>query len=108
MAVSRRDKEPACTFVVESFLRETDDFRTMKQIKEATRLTINQVSASLSSFKKYKAADAIKVGEDLWWFLTPHTDQRSRKLAEKVKEMPGNRKNRKPKKKEEAQQQQPT
>ena len=101
MAISKKDKEPACTFLVETFLKEADDFRTMKQIVAATRLTANQVAATLSHFKKYKAANSLESDGDLWWFLTPDYDQRSRKTKEKVKEEPGSRKVRNPRKKKE-------
>jgi hypothetical protein len=79
-------KEPTCISIVEEVLRLADDFVTAKMIFSRTKLSFNQISASLYSLKKYKAVDFVENSDGLWWFCTPEYDTRSKHIEMRVKE----------------------
>jgi len=69
-----------------------DDFRTAKQLKEATLLSTNQVSASLHELRKYKAVDCLAENGQLWWYATPDTDQRQHTVDMRQEELKSRKK----------------
>lgn len=93
---NKADAKPTWTSLVEKALVESDDFMNMEQIVAATRASINQVSAALSHLAKRKAVEPVVGGNDkLWWFATPDTDDRSKKVEQRVPEEKGTRNRRK-------------
>lgn len=80
---TRQDKQPTCVSRVEQAMVEADDFVKLRGLMTATKLTLNQVSASLSHLHKYRAVDCLESPDGLWWFLTPDTDRRSKKVEER-------------------------
>jgi hypothetical protein len=82
----RKHKEPTCVRRVEDALREADDFLTASLLAERTGLDGNHVNACVWHLAKYKAIEGLRVDDTLWWFLTPETDQRIRKVAERTPE----------------------
>lgn len=90
-------KEPTSTSIVEQAMKNIDDFVTGQKLQEVTGLDSCHVSAALYCFKHYHAAECLEENGKLWWFLTPESDQRVKKVAERTPEMKP-RKTRKPKK----------
>lgn len=82
-ARNRNTKKPTCVSLVEAELSRIDDFATTKILVTATGLSANQVHASLHHLQKYKAADCVADHDKLWWFLTPATDTRVKKVEER-------------------------
>lgn len=94
----RKRKEPTATSIVEAALATLDDFATCRQLQEVTGLDSNHVTASLHCFKRYHAAECLESAGQLWWYLTPLTDQRQKKVAERTPEAkPRKQRNRKEK-----------
>jgi hypothetical protein len=85
MPYSRKGKEPTDVSRVEEYMRFRDDFVSMAELKAATGLDSNHVSACLYHLKKFKAADSVESLGSLWWFLTG-TDLRSKIVEERVRE----------------------
>jgi hypothetical protein len=78
---NRNTPKPTCTSVVEVAMSVADDFLTASMLIALTNLKRNQVTAALSTLKRrYFAVDCIASDGKLWWFLTPGTDTRSRKV----------------------------
>lgn len=70
------NKEPTATSVVLAELQGADDFMTMRQLREHTRLNINQVSAALHHLRVHKCVEFISDGSGVWWYATPESDTR--------------------------------
>lgn len=79
----RQDRQPTCVSQVEQVMIQADDFVNLRGLMAATKLAINQVSASLSHLHKYRAAGCLESPDGLWWFLTPDTDTRTKKVEER-------------------------
>lgn len=77
-------KHIAYTTQVFETLRKQDDFLTTQQIKDQTKLVTSLVPRSLQHLRLHKAVDAIMVDGVLWWFATPHSDDRIRTVQEKA------------------------
>lgn len=77
-------KHVSYTLTVFEALKARDDFMTKQQLQEATKLHTNLVLRSLHHLRQHKAVDAITVDGVLWWFATPHTDDRIRVVQEKA------------------------
>lgn len=92
MKAARRAKEPSFTSRVEATLRATDDFMTIKQIAAASGVDAKNVRSALGTLHKLfdGAAFIVEAGKT-YWYLTPETDKRCRKVEERVVEEPGNR-----------------
>ena len=74
---NRRHQRPTCVGVVLQCLVTRDDFMRKSDIVQATGLAADQVGASLHDLQRYKAADCVVAHDELWWFATPATDQRT-------------------------------
>lgn len=72
-------------------MRIADDFVSTDMIRAATGFDFNRIGATLCHFKKYKAADCLPSGDQLWWYLTPESDTRTKHVDERVPEEKGNR-----------------
>lgn len=79
----RQDRQPTCVSQVEQAMIQANDFVNLRGLMAAAKLTSNQVSASLSHLHKYRAADCLESPDGLWWFLTPDTDTRTKKVEER-------------------------
>lgn len=80
-------KQPTHTSLVERALLEADDFVSFTQLKAATGLPGNHVSATLTHLKGFKAVDSVESQGSLWWFATPQTDTRQVTYAERTPEV---------------------
>lgn len=80
---NRQNRRPTCVTRVEQAMIQADDFVNLRGLVATTKLTLNQVSASLSHLHKCGAADCLESPDGLWWFLTPDTDTRARKIEER-------------------------
>lgn len=84
--MTRKRTETCCTHIVEQALRASDDFVTGQDLIERTGLSYNRVTASLHHLRKYRAADCLDSGGRLFWYATPDSDTRSRKVEERTPE----------------------
>lgn len=93
-------KEPTFILLVEKALQEANDFMLLSELMERTQLSTNRVTASLASLRSRKAADFMVEEHEYddihwivtYWYATPETDTRIRKVEERVREEPGTRK----------------
>lgn len=83
---TKKEKVVPCVLRVETALKSIDDFASVKQLADATKLTSNQVGASLHHLRKHLAVDSVESGGKLWWFLTPGQDTRTFHLDERTPE----------------------
>lgn len=88
------NKEPTSVSIVMAELTGADDFRSVKQLREHTRLCSNRVTAALHHLHKRKCVDFISDLNGVWWYATPETDDRCFCVDERTPEV----KKRKPRK----------
>lgn len=81
-----KHKEPTAVSLVGEALRRADDFLTAQQLRIATGVCANRVSAALHHLQKHKAADATRLDGCLYWYATPETDDRCRTVNERTPE----------------------
>lgn len=79
MTVSKR---PTDVSLVLDVLVGRDDFMSRAMLAEATRLPLNRLHVALLHLLHYKCAEAVAVGQELWYMATPESDTRVRKLVE--------------------------
>lgn len=91
--MNKLDREPTKTLIVEQALQAADDFCNVAQLATALvgKVNVNQLTAALTHLKKYGAVGVIEVENVLWFYSTPDTDTRSKRVEERVVEEPGNR-----------------
>lgn len=77
-----KQTHPTYVNIVFDLLVAKDDFLTKEAIQQETRLDRQLVLRSLSHLRKHKAIEAISVDGVLWWFATPHTDDRAWRRAQ--------------------------
>ena len=93
----RAAKAPTITSIVELALREADDFMTVPAIMDRTGLSINRVTASLVHLRNFGAIEFVSqpspggTAPVTYWFATPGSDRRQKKLEERVREEEGTR-----------------
>lgn len=75
-------KRPTDVRLVLEALVGHDDFMNRKQLQEATQLPRDRVLMAITHLLHYKAAEAVAVGQDLWYMPTPATDTRVRVFRE--------------------------
>jgi len=94
--MARSYKEPTTTTLVEEALRARDDFTSTEMLVRSTNRSRNQVSAALHELRKYRVVDVVvdPYGVGWWFALPPEGDTRSRVVAERTPEEPGNRRRR--------------
>lgn len=83
----RRRKDPTFTHLVFEHLVKVDDFRTAQQLQQELSIASNRVSAALHSLRTYDAVTAMAADERLWWYATPISDTRSRRVDERAPEL---------------------
>ncbi len=83
---TKKDKQTPCVLKVEQALAARDDFTLLSTLVEMTKLTANQVGASLHHLKKYQVIDCMESDGRLWWYPTPGQDLRVRHLEERAPE----------------------
>lgn len=79
-----KPKKETDTSRVMRALLAADDFLTAHELQRRLLLDCNHVSAALYHLRKYKAADFVEAPEALWWFATPESDTRQRKVHERT------------------------
>ena len=92
MTKTRRAQKPTTVSAVEACLKSVDDFLTVKHVMTATGHTANRIHAALHHLKAHTAADCLQCEGQLWWFLTPLTDNRVKVVEMRAEEEPGSRK----------------
>lgn len=92
---SRADRRPTWTKLILEALTRADDFATAAQLCAATGAAMNQCSAALHHLRNRHAVDCLASDGQLFWFATPETDDRDRKVDERRPEEPGTRRRRK-------------
>lgn len=75
-------KRPTDVRLVLEALVGRDDFMSRNQLQEATRLPRDRLLMAIAHLLHYKAAEAVAVGNELWYMPTPATDTRVRHVAE--------------------------
>lgn len=90
-----KEKEPTFTSLVESWLSQQDDFRTVQEIVDGTGVNVNRVRAALHNAKNFKAASFLVDNGITYWYATPESDTRTKHVEERVREEPGTRRARK-------------
>lgn len=79
--------EETRTHKIERTLRESDDFLSVKQLIERSGCNLNQVTASLHTFKKYHVADFVTDYSGTYWYaLDPSLDIRTKVVVERIPE----------------------
>jgi hypothetical protein len=91
LARSRNTPEPTWVSRVEDALRAADDFMSFAELAAATSANTNRLTAALHHLRKYRAVDSIDSGGRLYWFATPNTDTRCRRVELRRPEEPGTR-----------------
>lgn len=86
-----RSKAPTYQHRVEAELSAAGDFLTVENLVARTRIDKEHVFHALLSAHKYRAADFLKENGHTYWFATPSTDERSKRIEERAPEPPGNR-----------------
>lgn len=82
--------------IYETLKRSKHDFMNVAQLVEATGANYNQATAALFKLREYQAVDVVINGDGTgWWFATPETDLRGRRVVERKVEEPGTRRTRK-------------
>jgi len=74
------------TALVEQALAQAQDFMTVPQIAAAVKLPPASIMTALRWLVKAKAADRIEESQQLYFFITPETDTRTKKVTEHRKE----------------------
>lgn len=74
------------TSLVEQALTQAQDFMTVPQIAAAVNLPSASIMTALRWLVKAKAADSLESGGRLYFFITPETDTRTKKVTEHRKE----------------------
>lgn len=94
-----RSKDTTWTTLVLEALIGRDDFMTYEMLREATGGNQNQIQATCHHLRKRRAIDCIIEPNGVaWWYATPESDNRSRKIEERRREELGSRHRRKIKK----------
>lgn len=80
--MSRPHKDVTKTSRIEDYLRD-HEFSRRSVIAEATGIHVYAVSVCLRTLKVAGAVDVVVEADGVgWWFLTPETDTRARKILE--------------------------
>lgn len=79
-------KETTTSTRVEETLEAADDFMTAAMLSKKTGRSVHDVTSALIHLRNYKAAECVEQDRRLWWFLTPKTDTRSKKVHERTPE----------------------
>lgn len=94
MTAPRKGSRPTITSRIERVLRDADDFVRAPAIVAAIAdpdVRIDAVLNCLQVLHRRKAANFVHEGRATFWYLTPETDERVRRLEEKVLHGPGSR-----------------
>jgi len=75
-------KRPTDVGLVFDALVGRDDFMSRKQLHEATQLPRDRLLMAIAHLLHYHAAEAVAVGNELWYMPTPVNDTRVRRLTE--------------------------
>lgn len=75
-------KRPTDVRLVLEALVGRDDFMSRNQLQQATGLPRDRLLMAIAHLLHYKAAEAVAVGQELWYMPTPATDTRVRTIAE--------------------------
>lgn len=88
----KRDQEPTLISRIEDAFAKADDFLTVRQLAAATGIYSNTIASILSTMRvKYQAFDCVEQDKSLWWYPTPETDKRLKRVAARVPEEAGHR-----------------
>lgn len=86
------------TRIYELLQAGVQDFWRLDQLTAETGANLNQVWAALVHLRKHQAVDVVIEADGTgWWFATPHLDQRTKRVDERIVEEPGSRKPRRAK-----------
>lgn len=80
MTHNRKVPEPTYTSRVEEALERADDFMTAAGLVEATGIDLHHVSTCIWYMNKVEAIQSLESDGQLWWFLTPDRDRRTKKV----------------------------
>lgn len=84
---NKSEKRPTWVHLVEAAMAKADDFISLPQIRKLTGANTGQATAALHHLSKMRAAENVKgIDGVLWWFLTPASDLRCRKVEERIPE----------------------
>lgn len=89
--------QPTWTSLVLAALVKADDFMSADMLRAVIPgLTNNRYTASIHHLRKRRAIDSVEGDGRLWWFATPHTDDRTfhqeQRIPEEQKRKRGTRK----------------
>lgn len=80
MTHNRKAPEPTYMSRVEEALERADDFMTAAGLVEATGIDLHHVSTCIWYMNKVEAIQSLESDGQLWWFLTPDRDRRTKKI----------------------------
>lgn len=87
-----KGRSPTYTSRIERVLADADDFVAFGALRETLPdIPKGELYSSLNFLKRMKAVDFLHSEGQTFWFLTPSTDTRQRKLAEKTHHGEGTR-----------------
>lgn len=80
MSHNRKAPEPTLMSRVEGVLAAADDFLTVSQLVAASGIDQHHVQSCIWWLKKVRAVESVESDGQLWWFSTPETDLRTRRV----------------------------
>lgn len=80
MTHNRKSPEPTIMSRVEGALEAADDFLTAAMLVERSGTDLHHVQTCLWYLRKMEGADSLESGDALWWFLTPESDRRTKRV----------------------------
>lgn len=75
-------KRPTDVSLVLEALVACDDFMNRSMLAQATQLPRDRLMLAIAHLIHYRAAEAVAVGQELWYMATPQSDTRIRVLKE--------------------------
>lgn len=96
MTATRKERLPTHVSLVEQALSAADDFLLPSVICSATGLRPVEVRCVLTHLHAYKAANFMEEKGQTFWYLTPDSDTRTKRVAERKPEGDGHRGGAKP------------
>lgn len=84
----KRNRIPTWTNLVLAYLRKVDDFKTITEIADATKITKKRVMSGLWNLHNHRCVDLIQTqGKTYWYALPEEEDTRSKVFMERVEEV---------------------
>lgn len=93
---NRKQARPTHVALTERALKEGDDFLTVWNLRDRTKLEGQKILVSLHHLFEHRAAAMLVDQGVTYWYGTPETDNRVKVILERKPEEPGSRRKAKP------------